>query len=150
MSKSTENNTAQTTIDEVALRAQIETEMKAKIEAELRVKIEAEMKTAQQAKDEAIAKQEAAMEKTFAKQEQSVKAMLKAQKQVAIHIPENPNNPGEIVPVGFNGVIYAIPTGQDFEVPQSIYDTWKYAYDKTREANRKMDQLLNKEITIMD
>lgn len=91
---------------------------------------------------------EATLERTFAKTEKSFKQMLEEQPKVDILIPENPNNPGEVVPVGINGVIYAIPTGQSFKVPQSIYETWKYSYEKTRAANKRMDDVLMREIII--
>jgi len=91
---------------------------------------------------------EATLERTFVKEEKTFKQMLEEQPKVDILIPENPNNPGEVVPVGINGVIYAIPTGQSFKVPQSIYDTWKYSYEKTREANKRMDDVLMREIII--
>lgn len=93
--------------------------------------------------------QEAMSEKILAKQEKTMKQILDAQPKKTIFIPENPVNPNEVVPVGVNGVIYAIPVGQEFEVPESIYDHWKYAYEKTREANKRMNQILTKEIKIL-
>lgn len=97
---------------------------------------------------EELSQEEKAMEKDFAKQEKSMKQILNAEKKVKIFIPENPNNPNEVVPVSLNGVTYAIPVGQEFDVPESIYRVWKYSYDKTREANIKMQQLLTKEIAV--
>lgn len=128
---------AQPTIDLEALKEQLK--------AELQAEFEADRKKA----EEKAAKEEARLEKELAKQEKTMKAILEAEPKKVIHIPENPLNPNEVVPVGVNGVIYAIPVGQDFEVPKSIYDTWKYSYDKTREANKKMDEVLKKEIKIL-
>lgn len=125
-------------------------ELRAQIEAEVRKQVIAEYDAKKKAEEDDTAKAEAKMEKELAKQEKSVKAMLEAEKKVKIFIPENPLNPNEVVPVGLNGVIYAIPVGQEFEVPESIYKIWKYSYDKTREANQKMDHVLNKEIKILE
>lgn len=87
-------------------------------------------------------------ERQLAKEEKNMKAALAAQKKVRILIPENTLNPNEVVPVGVNGVIYGIPTGQEFEVPEPIYLAWKNHYDETRKANKKMDEVLTKEIKI--
>lgn len=119
------------------------------IKAQLRAELEAEFEEKRKKEEEKAAKEEARLEKELAKQENTMKAILEAQPKKTIHIPENPLNPNEVVPVGVNGVIYAIPVGQDFEVPKSIYDTWKYSYDKTREANKRMDEVLKKEIKIL-
>jgi hypothetical protein len=125
-------------------------ELKKQIEADVRAQIAADNTNAQADTEEKAEKQAAVMEVELAKQEKSMKQKLQAEKKVKILIPENPINPNEVVPVGLNGVIYAIPTGQEFEVPESIYNVWKYSYDKTREANKKMEELLNKEIKILD
>lgn len=119
------------------------------IKAQLRVELEAEFEAKKKQEEAKAAKEEARLEKELAKQEKTMKAILDAEPKKTIHIPENPLNPNEVVPVGVNGVIYAIPVGQDFEVPKSIYDTWKYSYEKTREANKKMDAVLKKEIKIL-
>lgn len=119
------------------------------LKAQLRAELEAEFAEKQKKAAEKAAKEEARLERELAKQEKTMKAILDAEPKKTIHIPENPLNPNEVVPVGVNGVIYAIPVGQDFEVPKSIYDTWKYSYDKTREANKRMDQVLKKEIKIL-
>lgn len=124
-------------------------ELKAQLKAELRDEIETEIVAKQKEKVEKAAKEEAKIEKAIAKEVQTMKDRLAAEPKKTIFIPENPLNPNEVVPVGVNGVIYAIPVGQEFEVPQSIYDTWKYSYEKTREANKKMDKVLKKEIKIL-
>lgn len=130
-----------------------EEEIRVKIEAEVRAEYEEKLKTAaakiEKEAEEKISKAEASAEKEFVKQERNVKDMLAKEKKVKIFIPENPLNPNEVVPVGLNGVIYAIPVGQEFEVPESIYNIWKYSYDMTRAANKKMEAVLTKEIKIL-
>lgn len=119
------------------------------IKAQLKAELQEEMAADQKAREEAAAKEEARLEKELAKKEKTMKAILEAEPKKTIHIPENPMNPNEVVPVGVNGVIYAIPVGQDFEVPKSIYDVWKYSYENTKKANKRMDEVLKKEITIL-
>lgn len=87
-------------------------------------------------------------EKDFKAQEKSMRQILDEQKKKTILIPENPLNPNEVVPVSLNGVTYAIPTGIECEVPESIYKIWKYSYDETRKAQQKMGNLLNKKLEI--
>lgn len=98
--------------------------------------------------NEELTQEEKAIERNLAKQERSMKAILDAEKKVPIFIPESPLNPNEVVPVSINGVTYAIPTGEQFMVPESIYNVWKYSYDETRKANIKMQEVLNKELKI--
>lgn len=92
---------------------------------------------------------EKSTERALAKEEKTMLAKLKAEKHVPIFIPENPLNPGEVVPVGVNGVVYCIPTGEQFQVPESIYNVWKYSYDETRKANQRMEQALTRELKIL-
>lgn len=120
-------------------------ELKTQLKAELQAEFEANQKAA----EEKAAKEESRLEKEIENQTKTMKARLEAEPKKTILIPENPMNPNEVVPVGVNGVIYAIPVGQEFEVPESIYNTWKYSYDKTREANKRMDQILKKELKIL-
>ena len=94
-------------------------------------------------------KTEKQLEKEAALAEKSMKARLDAEKKVPIHIPEDPLNPDDVVPVGVNGVIYAIPRGQTFEVPESIYNAWKYSYDETVKANKKITFEKNKQIQVL-
>jgi hypothetical protein len=119
------------------------------LKAQLRAELQQEMEVEREDAEKKAAKEEARLERELAKEERSMKAILDAQPKKLIHIPENPMNPNEVVPVGVNGVIYAIPVGQDFEVPQSIYETWKYSYEQTRQANKRMEEVLKKEITIL-
>lgn len=119
------------------------------IKAQLKAELQAEFAADKLAAEEKAAKEEVRLEKELVKQEKTIKARLEAEPKKTILIPENPMNPNEVVPVGVNGVIYAIPVGQEFEVPQSIYDVWKYSYDKTREANKRMDNVLKKELKIL-
>lgn len=92
--------------------------------------------------------EEKKIEKEIEKQERSFKEQLAKEKKVPIHIPDDPLNPDDVVPVGLNGVIYAIPRGQSFEVPESIYKVWKYSYDKTVEANKRIKVEKNKQIQV--
>jgi len=71
--------------------------------------------------------------------QQSTLTQLQARPKKTILIPEDPLNPNDfVVPVAINGVTYAIPRGQEFEVPDVIYDVWKESYTKTQEANRRI------------
>lgn len=81
--------------------------------------------------------------------EKTLKDLLNAMPKVMIEIPEDPNNPDDVVPVGWNGIIYAIPRGQQFEVPQAIYDIWKESHQKTQAINKRIRESVTKEIQIM-
>ena len=136
------------TVDEIKaqLRAEVVAEVKAEYDdkleqAKMDLKSESETKT-----EDALAKSE----NEFAAQDKSVKAWLDAQEKVDIEIPEDPNNPGDVVPVGYNGVIYAIPRGQVFKVPRSIYDVWKYSHEETKKVNRRVVESVTKEVKIID
>ena len=74
--------------------------------------------------------------------------VLKARPKKKILIPEDPNNPDDVVPVGINGVIYAIPRGREFEVPDVIYDVWKESYDRTMAAQRRIRVTEKKDLVI--
>lgn len=98
-----------------------------------------------------LEQRERAIEKEIEKEERTMKQRLAAEPKRTIFIPEDPLNPNDVVPVGVNGVIYAIPRGKEFEVPKSIYETWMYSYKKTLDAQRKIDvRSLNQEIQILD
>lgn len=72
-------------------------------------------------------------------EQQSTLAQLQARPKKTILIPEDPLNPMDlVVPVAINGVTYSIPRGQEFEVPDVIYDVWKESYTKTQAANRRI------------
>ena len=138
------------------IKAQAKEEAKQELQAELlqakaeaKEELQAEHKAEVEALEKKIAADEEKMEKSLDKAEKSIKDYLESCKKVNILIPENPMNPSEVVPVVYQGVIYSIPVGQDFEVPSPIYETWKYSYDMTRKANQKMDKVLKKEISIM-
>lgn len=130
------------------LKAQIEAEVREQLEAEAQEKIEAAEKAKEKAEKE-LKKHEANLEAQIAKEEKSIKQQLKAMKKVPIEIPEDPNNPDDIVPVGWQGVIYSIPRGQQFEVPEVIYHVWKESYEKTKEVNKRIRESIKKEIKIM-
>lgn len=134
------------------LRAQIEAEVRATVEAEAKEKAEkeAEKEVAKMKKlEDKLKKQEENMEAQLRKEEISIKQQLAKMKKVSIEIPEDPNNPDDVVPVGWQGVIYSIPRGQQFEVPQVIYDIWKESHEKTREVNKRIRESTKKEITVV-
>ena len=91
---------------------------------------------------------ERTIEKELKQEEKTMKQILASQKKVPIFIPEDPNNPDAVEVVGVNGVIYAIPRGQQFEVPESIYKVWKNSYDKTREANKRIKVTEKKDLEV--
>jgi hypothetical protein len=80
--------------------------------------------------------------------EKSLKETLDAMPKKTLHIPEDDNNPGDVVPIGWNGIIYAVPRGISFEVPEVIADIWQNAYTQTQKAKRKMTITENKEIAV--
>jgi hypothetical protein len=85
---------------------------------------------------------------TEAQEEKTLKEQLAAMTKKTIHIPEDESNPGDVVPIGWNGIIYAVPRGIDFEVPYVIADIWQNAYSQTQKAKRKMTITENKEIAV--
>lgn len=133
----------QVNVDE--LRAQIEAELRVQIEKEAADKFEAERK----ALEEKLEKDEKNLEAQIAKQEKSLRQQLDDMKKVTLEIPEDPNNPNDVVPIGWNGIIYAVPRGKEFEVPVVIRDIWKESYQKTKEVNKRIDDSVNKEIKVL-
>lgn len=101
-------------------------------------------------KSEAELKQdEKNLEAQIKKQEKSLKEQLDSYPKVMMEIPEDPNNPDDVVPVGWNGIIYAIPRGRQFEVPKPIYDVWKYSYEQTKAVNKRIRESTKKEIQVL-
>lgn len=132
-----------------------EKELREKIEAEIRAKLADEQKE----KDEKAAKEkeelekklashEANLEKQIRDQEKSLKDKLKTMKKVSIEIPEDPNNPDDVVPVTWNGITYAIPRGRQFEVPEAIYNVWKESHERTKAVNKRIRESSQKEIMV--
>lgn len=74
-------------------------------------------------------------------EENSLKAQLAARPKVKLIIPDDPNNPGDVVPIGWNGIIYSVPRGIEFEVPDVIAEHWNLHYIQTRAANQKMNMV---------
>lgn len=91
---------------------------------------------------------EANLEKQIRDQEKTLKQQLDAMKKVAIEIPEDPNNPDDVVPVGWNGIVYAIPRGRQFEVPEAIYHVWKESHERTKQVNKRIRESTTKEIVV--
>jgi hypothetical protein len=96
-----------------------------------------------------MAKSEKQLEQDIVNEEKSLRAQLDSFKKVSIEIPEDPNNPDEVLPVGWNGIIYGIPVGQQFEVPEPIYKIWKESHEKTKEANKRIRDSIKKEIQVL-
>jgi hypothetical protein len=119
------------------LRAQIAQELKEEIKKEILAEIEEEQSEAEKNLEAQIA----SMDKTLLQQ-------LAKMPKVAIEIPEDPNNPDDVVPVGWNGIIYAIPRGRQFEVPKAIYEIWKESHEKTKEVNKRIRESVTKEIVV--
>lgn len=94
-------------------------------------------------------KSEKQLESEIVKEEKSLKAQLDSFPKVSMEIPEDPNNPDDVVPVGWNGIIYAIPVGNQFDVPKPIYDIWKESHEKTKAVNRRIRESINKEIQVI-
>lgn len=136
MSK-TENQNVEQPVDLEALKQQIKAELQAEEEAK---RLEEEKKAKAEEKK---------MEAELAKLEKNMKERLAKEKKVPILIPEDPLNPDDVVPVGVNGVIYAIPRGIPFDVPESIYNAWKYSYDETVKANKKIKFEKNRQIQVL-
>jgi hypothetical protein len=124
--------------DLAQLRAQIAKELKEELKKEFLAE-----------REEEISDSEKNMEAQIAKQEKTLLQQLQAMPKVPIEIPEDPNNPDDVVPVGWNGIIYAIPRGQVFEVPKPIYDIWRESHKRTQEVNRRIRESVNKEITVL-
>lgn len=89
------------------------------------------------------------LEAQIRQEEKTLKQVLAERPKVMIEIPEDPNNPDDVVPVGWNGIIYAIPRGQQFEVPDVIYNIWKDSHQKTQAINKRIRESVTREITIM-
>lgn len=135
-------------VNEKELREQIEAELRAELAAEQEAAKEKEAELKKQLEEE-IKKNEANMEAQLRKEEKSLKKILDEMPKVMIEIPEDPNNPDDVVPVGWNGIIYAIPRGQQFEVPKVIYEIWRESHKKTQEVNKRIRESVNKEIQVL-
>lgn len=80
----------------------------------------------------------ASTEGEMARDERNFKAQLDEMPKESIFIPEDPLNPDDVVPIGINGVIYAVPRGQEFQVPKPIAEIWRESNRLTIAANRKI------------
>lgn len=75
---------------------------------------------------------------------------LKAGPQTQILIPDDPANPEDkVVPIGINGLFYTVPRGIMVEVPVPVAEIWNDSYMRTRAANKRIDDSMQKEIKIM-
>jgi hypothetical protein len=134
-----ENLTPLSTEEMAALREQIAKELREQISEEL----------AAEQEEKEISQSERNMEAQIARQEKTLRQRLDEMPKVSIEIPEDPNNPDDVVPVGWNGIIYAIPRGQQFEVPKVIYDIWRESHKKTQEVNKRIRESVTKEIQVL-
>lgn len=132
-----------------ALREKIAEEVRAEMKKELKKELAKAKKEAEEDAAEAVSASERNMEAQIAREEKSLRQRLEEMPKVSIEIPEDPNNPDDIVPVGWNGIIYAIPRGRQFEVPKVIYDIWKESYEKTKEVNKRIRESVKKEIEVL-
>ncbi|WP_342416267.1 hypothetical protein NST83_01180 [Paenibacillus sp. FSL R10-2782] len=109
---------------------------------------EAEDKKATAEKQKKAADLEKQLENQITREEKDFKKQLVKMKKVFMTIPEDPNNPDDVVPVGWNGVIYTIPRGIEVEVPEVIRDIWRESYAKTQEVNKRIRDSVKKELKI--
>jgi hypothetical protein len=98
---------------------------------------------------EELAIEEKSLERQAQEEEKSLKQQLKERPKKMIHIPEDQNNPNDVVSVTWNGITYAIPRGESFEVPDVIADIWTDSYKQTQAVNKRIRESTQKEITIM-
>ncbi|PNQ82691.1 hypothetical protein [Paenibacillus sp. F4] len=88
------------------------------------------------------------LESQIAREEKDYKKQLAKMKKVTMTIPEDPNNPDDVVPVVWNGIVYTIPRGVEVEVPEVIRDIWRESYTKTQEVNKRIRESVKKELKI--
>jgi hypothetical protein len=91
---------------------------------------------------------ESNLEKKIRQEEKTLKQQLDNMRKISIEIPEDPNNPDDVVPVGWNGIVYSIPRGRMFEVPEAIYNIWKESHERTKAANKRIRESVTKEIVV--
>lgn len=139
-------NTETVNIEE--LRAQIEAELKEKYEADAKDLLTKEAAKRKKLEDK-LKDSEKNLEAQLRAEEKSLKEQLDNFPKISIEIPEDPNNPDDVVPVGWNGIIYSIPRGIPFEVPKPIYDIWKDSHKRTQEVNKRIRESTKKEIEIL-
>lgn len=83
--------------------------------------------------------EEKASSKQLTPDQMNMLQKLQAQPKTKIIIPKDPLNPKDrVAVVGINGVIYAIPRGKQFEVPESIAKVFMKSFDKTQAAYEKI------------
>jgi len=98
---------------------------------------------------EQIAMEEKSLETQAKEEEKTLKQQLKDRPKKLVHIPEDPANPDDVVSVTWNGITYAIPRGQQFEVPDVIADIWTESYKQTQAVNRRIRESTRKEIQVL-
>ncbi|ASS66216.1 hypothetical protein [Paenibacillus sp. RUD330] len=89
------------------------------------------------------------LERQAADVERSMKQILDAQPKKSLEIPTDPQNPNDIiVPIGINGIVYAVPRGVEVEVPQSVYEAYKDSDRRTKIVNQRIVDGPKKELQI--
>lgn len=104
---------------------------------------------AQENDEKAAAEDEKRLERQIAKAEKSYKKQLEDMPKVKMTIPDDPLNPDDVVPIGWNGIVYAIPRGVEVEVPEVLRDIWQESYTKTQAVNKRIRESTKKEIKIL-
>ncbi|UKS25027.1 hypothetical protein LOZ80_25965 [Paenibacillus sp. HWE-109] len=90
----------------------------------------------------------AGAKQTEFQEEQSLKEQLAARPKKTLMIPRDPLNKDDVVPIVWNGIVYAVPRGRAFEVPDVIADIWNHAYEQTIAAESKMEITENRDIQV--
>lgn len=80
------------------------------------------------------------LEQIARESEKSTMQQLKDMEQVNIHIPiDQANEEDQVVPIGFNGVVWFVKRGEDVQVPKVIADIWRDSYERTRQVEKRMN-----------
>lgn len=98
---------------------------------------------------EEIAMSEKTLEAQAKAEEKTLKQQLKERPKKLIFIPEDPINPDDLATVTWNGITYAIPRGEQHEVPDVIADIWTESYKATQEVNKRIRESTRKEIQVL-
>lgn len=96
-----------------------------------------------------VTAEEKSLERQIVAQEKSLRQQLDDMPKVKLTIPEDQNNPDDVVPIIWNGITFAVPRGIEFDVPEVIRDIWQESYSKTQAVNRRIRESVKKEIKIL-
>lgn len=85
--------------------------------------------------------QEMNLEQVAREDQKSVRQTLNEMEKVLIHIPiDSANEEDQVVPIGFNGEFEFVKRGVDQYVPKAIADIWRDSYERTRQAEKRMNR----------